>query len=156
MIPKWLWSYQSAGALPSPLLYLLSSGSELDRREFQILIFQLAVGWGWARLSMRFSNRHFDVNGDLIYIVIFQLKCAYIIVSFPLASGATGTKTTQLKTTEILLNFAVWKFTSNIQRKLQTTSIFYSFLILYNKARSLEIALVVKHQIKYPSLKLIW
>ena len=55
---------------------------------------------------MRFSNRHFDVNGDLIYNVIFQLKCAYIIVSFSLAI-ATGTKTTQLKTTEILLNFAV-------------------------------------------------
>ena len=54
---------------------------------------------------MRFSNRHFDVNGDLIYNVIFQLKCAYIIVSFSLVI-ATGTKTTQLKTTEILLNFA--------------------------------------------------
>ena len=54
---------------------------------------------------MRFSNRHFDVNGDLIYIVIFQLKCAYIIVSFSLVI-ATGTKTTQLKTTEIPLNFA--------------------------------------------------
>ena len=63
---------------------------------------------------MRFSNRHFDVNGDLIYNVIFQLKCAYIIVSFSLVI-ATGTKTTQLKTTEILLNFAVLKFTSNIQ-----------------------------------------
>ena len=57
---------------------------------------------------MRFSNRHFDVNGDLIYNVIFQLKCAYIVVSFSL-DLATATKTTQLKTTEILVNFAVKK-----------------------------------------------
>ena len=102
MIPKWLWWSQWAVVAPrSSPLYLLWSGIELDRTEFQILIFQLAVCWGWAGLSMRFSNRHFDVNGDLIYIVIFQLKCAYIIVSFSLVTNARGTKTTQLKTTEI-------------------------------------------------------
>ena len=99
MIPKLLWWSHPAG-VSSPPLYLLWSGIELDRTEFQILIFLLAVSQ-CAGLSMRFSNRHFDVNGDLIYNVIFQLKCAYIIVSFSLVTNARGTKTTQLKTTEI-------------------------------------------------------
>ena len=38
----------------------------------------------YQKTEQEISNGHFDVNGDPIYIVIFQLKCAYISVSLTL------------------------------------------------------------------------